>query len=206
MLNPSKQHCVGLGKGCFLRTDLYEAGRQAVSRPSCNDEIRMNISAQSEFHPQRFSVSAWWIQHLVFFSLNALPHCLWEMERAISYKASSTPSQLSLPSCFTSCCLPLAAAETAGRETYLHPTVWLIHGQQIARGTSNTQPVQIISSEARAARPQGTAPAHSTLRCCGYKERWWCRPVLTPVWPPAGSTPIATSDSYVWAGLPKHHW
>lgn len=79
------------------------------------------------------------------------------MERTVSCKASLTPSQFSLSSHFTSCCLPLSAAETAGQETCLHPTVWLIHSQQIARGTSNTQAGQIIPSEESTARPQCTA-------------------------------------------------
>lgn len=79
------------------------------------------------------------------------------MERTVSRKASSTPSQFSLSSCFTSCCLPLTAAETAGLETYLHPIVWLIHGQQIARGTSNTQAGQITPGEESTARPQCSA-------------------------------------------------
>lgn len=75
----------------------------------------------------------------------------------MSYKASLATSQFSLSSCFTICCLPLSAAESAGQETYLHPAVWLIHSQHIARGTSNLQAGQIIAGEEGAARPQRVA-------------------------------------------------
>lgn len=84
----------------------------------------------------------------------ALYLTLWETERAVSWKVSVTPSQF-LSSChFTGCCLPPWAVETAGEKTYLHPAAWLIHGQQIARGTSNTQAGQTIPSEESTARPQ----------------------------------------------------
>lgn len=108
------------------------------------------------------------------------------MERIVSCKCSLSPSPFPLSSCFAGCCLPLSATETAGQEAYLHPAVWLMHGQQMARGTGNTQAARIIPGEGSTARPQGTASSSLHTGILRAQGEGWRRPVLTPHWPGHG--------------------
>lgn len=125
------------------------------------------------------------------------------MERTVSSKYSLSPSPFPLSSCFAGCCLPLSAAETAGQEAYLHPAVWLMHGQQMARGTGNTQAARIIPGEGSTARPQGTASSSLHTGDTPSTRRGMTQTCINTTLTRAWFTPTASTVPYI-AASPFH--
>lgn len=123
----------------------------------------------------------------------ALPRCLWEMERTGSCKCSLTPSQFPLLALFT-----IPEVQTAGQEPHFHPAAWLTHGQQMARVSRNTQTAQISPGEAALPDQRAPTPAASLWDAPNTRRgmtQTGVNTTLTKAWVTAAASTSHTQES-----------